>query len=220
MAEVTMNGRSSGRDDGSRGDGFSRSPVSDPRSRGLSGAVHLAHFFLRERLKPGDRAVDATCGNGHDTLLLARLVGAQGRVWAFDIQESALTATEERLAGAGCREGVVLVQGGHERLSEVVTEPVRAVVFNLGFLPGALRETVTMPETTLAALEQAVALLLPGGIITVAIYTGHPGGTEEGGAVEGWAAALAPGRFNVWCCRQGNRSGAAPYLVVVERLPA
>lgn len=186
--------------------------------RGLSGAVQLAHFFLRERLKPGDRAVDATCGNGHDTLLLARLVGAEGRVWAFDIQEEALTATEERLAEAGCRERVALVHGGHERLAEVVTEPVRAVVFNLGFLPGAPRETVTTPETTLAALEQAAELLLPGGIITVAVYTGHAGGADEGSAVEAWGAALAPGRFNVWRCRQGNRSGAAPYLMVVERL--
>lgn len=190
------------------------------RSRGLSGAVQLAHFFLRERLKPGDRAVDATCGNGHDTLLLARLVGVEGRVWAFDIQEDALTATEERLADAGCRDRVALVHGGHERLSEVVTEPVRAVVFNLGFLPGAPRETVSTPETTLAALEQAAALLLPGGIIAVAVYTGHPGGAEEGGAVEAWAGALSPGRFNVWCCRQGNRSGAAPYLLVIERVPA
>lgn len=187
--------------------------------RGLSGAVQLSHFFLRERLKPGDRAVDATCGNGYDTLLLAHLVGPEGRVWAFDIQEDALTATEERLAGAGCRERVALVQGGHERLAEVVTEPVRAVVFNLGFLPGAPRETVTTPETTIAALEQAAALLLPGGIITVAVYTGHPGGAEEGGAVEAWAAGLSPGRFNVWRCRQENRSGAAPYLIVVERGP-
>ncbi len=188
--------------------------------RGLSGAVQLSHFFLRERLKPGDRAVDATCGNGHDTLVLAQLVGTQGRVWAFDVQEKALVGTEERLAEAGCRERVALVHGGHERLAEVVTEPVRAVVFNLGFLPGAPRETVTTPETTLSALEQAAALLIPGGIITVAVYTGHPGGTEEGSTVESWAAALPPGRFNVWRCRQGNRSEAAPYLLVIERIPA
>lgn len=190
------------------------------KSRGLSGAVQLSHFFLRERLSPGDRAVDATCGNGHDTLLLAQLVGPEGRVWAFDIQETALTATEERLAGAGCLDRVALVNGGHERLAEVISEPVKAVVFNLGFLPGAPRETVTSSETTLAALEQAAELLLPGGIITLAVYTGHPGGAVEGRAVEAWAAALSPARFNVWRCRQGNRSEVAPYLVVVERIPS
>ncbi|CAG0992598.1 cobalt-precorrin-6B (C15)-methyltransferase [Geobacteraceae bacterium] len=188
--------------------------------RGLSGAVQLSHFFLQERLKPGDRVVDATCGNGYDTLLLAQLVGPEGRVWAFDVQEKALAATEERLAEAGFGTRVALVHGGHERLAEVVTEQVRAVVFNLGFLPGAPRETVTTPETTIAALEQAAALLLPGGIITVAVYRGHPGGAAEGDAVDFWAAALSPGRFNVWRCRQGNRSEAAPYLIVVERFPA
>ncbi len=190
------------------------------KSRGLSGAVQLSHFFLRERLCTGDRVVDATCGNGHDTLLLAQLVGQGGRVWAFDVQENALVATEERLAGAGCLDRVVLVHSGHERLAEVVSEPVKAVVFNLGFLPGAPRETVTSSETTLAALEQAAELLLPGGIITLAVYTGHPGGAVEGRAVESWAAALSPARFNVWRCRQGNRSEVAPYLVVVERIPS
>lgn len=197
-----------------------RFPLPDPRRRGLSGAVPFSHFILRERLRPGDRAVDATCGNGYDTLFLARLVGTAGKVWAFDVQENALSVTDERLAAAGCRERALLVLGGHERLAEVVTEPVRAVVFNLGYLPGAEKETITSPDTTRAALEQAAGLLLPGGVVTVAVYSGHPGGAEEGLAVEEWAAALPPGRFNVWRCRQLNRPETAPYLVVVERSPA
>ena len=190
------------------------------RSRGLSGAVPLAHFFLRERVRPGDRVVDATCGNGHDTAFLAELVGAAGTVWAFDIQESALAATKARLAAAGYAGRAEFVLAGHERLAEIVTGPVGGVVFNLGFLPGAGKETVTSPATTRAALEQAAALLLPGGVVTVAVYTGNAGGLEEGRGVEEWAAGLSPAAFNVWRCRQMNRSDAAPYLVVVERVPA
>lgn len=190
------------------------------RNKGLAGAVPLSHLFLRERVRPGDRAVDATCGNGHDTLLLARLVGATGKVWAFDVQESALAATQERLAESGYAGRAELVLAGHERMASVVSEPVRAVVFNLGYLPGGEKGTVTSPETTRAALEQASSLILPGGIVTVAVYTGHPGGPEEAEAVEAWAAALPPVRFNVWRCRQLNRPGTAPYLVAVERLPA
>lgn len=186
-------------------------------ARGLSGAVPLAHFFLRERVKPGDRVVDATCGNGHDTLFLAELVGPEGRVWAFDIQGAALAATAERLEAAECGERVELVNGGHERLAELVPGPVAAVVFNLGFLPGGGSDTITTPETTGAALNQAAELLLPGGIVTVAVYTGHHGGPEEEAVVAAWAASLPPARFNVWRCRQGNRSSAAPYLVVAER---
>lgn len=189
------------------------------RYRGLAGAVPLAHFFLRERLRNGDRAVDATCGNGHDTLLLARLVGPTGKVWAFDVQSAALAVAAERLTAAGCRDWVELLAVGHERLAELVAEPLQAVVFNLGYLPGGDRQTVTSPASTVAALEQAFSLLAPGGLILIAVYTGHPGGEAERQAVELWAAGLSPACCNVWRSCQLNRSAAAPYLILVESLP-
>ncbi len=183
----------------------------------LRGAVPLAHYFLCERLRPGDRAVDATCGNGNDTLLLARLVGAEGRVWAFDIQPEALEVTSRLLHEHGCHSQVQLTAMGHESLAEVVNEPLRAVVFNLGFLPKGDKGCITLPETTVTALGQAADLLQPGGLLLAALYPGHAGGDDESLAVEQWAAALAPNLFNVWQHRQMNRSGAAPYLVMVER---
>jgi SAM-dependent methyltransferase len=185
---------------------------------GLRGAVALSHCFLRERLREGDAVVDATCGNGHDTLLLAQLVGPAGRVWAFDVQADALAATRALLHEAGCLGQGELVAAGHERLGEFVAGPVKAVVFNLGYLPGGDKSCVTRPEQTVAALRQAVELLLPGGIVTIAVYTGHPGGAEEGAAVDEWAALLPPEQFNVWRCRQSNRPATAPYLVLVEKV--
>lgn len=193
--------------------------MTDGRYKGLAGAVPLAHFFLRERLREGDRVVDATCGNGHDTLLLARLVGPTGRVWAFDVQPAALAAAADRLAAAGCRERVDLLAAGHERLAELVAGPLQAVVFNLGYLPGGDRQTVTRPESTVAALVQALPLLAPGGMILLAVYTGHPGGEAERQGVEQWAAGLPPARCNVWRSSQLNRSAAAPSLILVETLP-
>lgn len=187
------------------------------QDEGLRGAVALSHHFLRGRVRPGDCAVDATCGNGRDTLLLAQLVGPDGRVWAFDVQEHAMAATRLRLEEAGCLAQTELVLAGHERLAALVREPLRAVVFNLGYLPGGDRQVVTEPDKSVAALQQAAQLLAAGGIITVCVYTGHPGGTEEGAAVAGWGAALDPMRFNVWQSRQLNRPGTAPYLMVVER---
>lgn len=184
---------------------------------GLRGAVPLCHLFLRERVRAGDRVVDATCGNGNDTLLLAKLVGSTGKVWAFDTQEAAIGATQTALAEAGCREWVEVVHGGHERLAEQVTGPVAAVVFNLGYLPGGDKGFVTRPESTRQALEQAASLLMPGGVVLVVVYTGHPGGDEEWDTVRSWAAGLAPREFNVWQARQMNRSEAAPFLVLVEK---
>ncbi len=185
---------------------------------GLGGSVGLSHLLLRRAVRPGDAVVDATCGRGHDTLFLARLVGGKGTVWAFDIQEDALAAARELLDGEGCLTQVRLVNAGHERLTEYVREPVRGVVFNLGFLPGAGRDVITRPHTTLAALDQAAHTLLPGGIIAISLYTGHAGGVEEAEAVEHWAAQLPIRSFNAWLSRQLNRSAAAPYLVLVEKL--
>ncbi|MBJ6800513.1 tRNA (mnm(5)s(2)U34)-methyltransferase [Geomonas propionica] len=184
----------------------------------LRGAVPLSHYFLRERVQPGDVVVDATCGNGLDTALLAELVGQEGTVWAFDVQPRAIAATRELLQQEGRLAQVRLVEAGHERLAEFVTPGVRAAAFNLGYLPGGDTTFITDPANTISALGQAAELLAPAGIITIALYTGHAGGPEEAAAVEGWAAALHPGRFNVWRHRQLNRPETAPYLVLVERI--
>jgi ubiquinone/menaquinone biosynthesis C-methylase UbiE len=190
------------------------------KTENLRGAVALSHFFLEERVKPGDRVADATCGNGHDTLFLARLVGPGGKVWAFDLQEQAQANTRLLLDQAGCLAQTELVAAGHERLAEFVGEPLKAVIFNLGYLPGGDKNFVTRPEQTLAALDRAAHCLLPGGIITVCVYTGHPGGAAEGEAVEQWAAGLAPAEFNAWVSRQLNRPASAPFVVIIDKVLA
>ncbi|GFO68330.1 rRNA methyltransferase [Geomonas limicola] len=188
------------------------------RPESLRGAVPLAHFYLRERVREGDRVLDATCGNGQDTLFLAELVGEGGEVWALDVQPRAIAATAELLERHGLSGRVRLVETGHERLGELVCGELAAAVFNLGYLPGGDAALVTVAEKSVAALEQAAGLLKPGGILTVALYTGHEGGPEEAGAVESWAAGLSPREFNVWTCRQLNRPPVAPYLVFVEKV--
>ena len=188
------------------------------KNESLRGAVPLAHFFLRQRVRPGDLVLDATCGKGMDTLLLSELVGESGRVWGFDIQPGAIAATGALLEREGRRSQVELIQAGHERLSEFVPAGLRAAVFNLGYLPGGETSLVTVPENTVSALGQAAQLLQLGGIITISLYTGHEGGPEEALAVENWGAALEPRDFNVWCSRQLNRPAIAPYLVLVERI--
>ncbi len=188
------------------------------RTEGLGGAVGFSHLFLRQMVRPGDRVIDATCGRGRDTLFLAELVGPTGEVWAFDVQEEALAETEERLRAAGCSPWVNLVHAGHECLSEYVTEPVRAAVYNLGYLPGNRTGVVTQPKTTLAALDQTRQLLLPGGIIVLAAYTGHPGGEEEAECIELWTRSLPTRAFNVWKSCQLNRSDSAPYVIIVGKM--
>jgi len=187
--------------------------------RGLSGAVPMTHYFLRERVREGDLVVDATCGNGLDTVLLAELAGETGRVLAFDLQESAIERTRGKLRDAGFDRRVELILSGHERLSEFLPEPARAFVFNLGYLPSGDRRITTVSGSTLSALGQALKLLQPSGLILISVYTGHDGGGEEWAAVKGWCEALPPSEFNVWQARQLNRGPTAPFLILIEKMP-
>ncbi|RMG35512.1 MAG: methyltransferase domain-containing protein [Gammaproteobacteria bacterium] len=152
--------------------------------------TRLAHERLSEVLGEGDWAIDATAGNGHDTLFLARAVGPSGRLAAFDIQEEAIANTHQRLAQEGLPARVVLHQAGHERMAEQLGPGWRgraaAVTFNLGYLPGGDHAKTTLPMTTLAALDQALALLRAGGLLSVIAYRGHPGGKAEADAVTAW----------------------------------
>jgi SAM-dependent methyltransferase len=185
----------------------------------LRGPVPLSHLLLQRFVHPGDRVVDATCGNGHDTLLLAELVGPRGRVWAFDIQQEALDATAARLVEAGGFDTVGLLHCGHEHMAERCPGPVKAVVFNLGYLPGGDRTVVTRPESTRAGLEQSLEILEPGGIVLTTLYPGHEGGEQERIVLEARLAQLPPAGFHVWRMGQINVPTTAPYVILIQKVP-
>ncbi len=179
----------------------------------LPRVTELAHDLLGRHLRKGDRAIDATVGNGHDTVFLAECVGGSGRVDGFEIQAEALAATRTRTAPFP---QVHLHHLGHEWMGQVVAEPVEAVVFNLGYLPGGDKHLVTRPETTLAALDTALALLAPTGLLSVVVYPGHPEGITETEAVEAWFRET-PSLRVVRYGPLGQKEGRPPYLLAAER---
>ena len=181
-------------------------------------ATELAHLLLSRSIRPGDCVVDATVGNGHDTLFLAQCVGASGCVIGFDVQETAIEAAARRL---GDHPQVTLICKSHEHLSVSLPDDARgrlaAVMFNLGYLPGAEKTITTRAETTLAALEQALAEIKAGGVVTLIVYPGHPGGAEEADAVRSHAENLPP-MFSASSFLRLNARSSAPGLVTIERL--
>lgn len=190
---------------------------------GFLSVLSFAHELAAARLRPGDCAIDATAGNGVDTLFLARAVGSGGRVHAFDIQDAALAATEARLAKElpEGRRRVFLHLASHDKMMERIPEEdhgkVAAVMFNLGYLPGADQTVITRPSTTLPALETALTLLRKEGVLTVAVYPGHEGGRTEADAVEEWAAGLPQGSFQTVSYRFLNQRNHPPYLIAAVK---
>lgn len=152
--------------------------------------TELAHALLGEYLRPGDTALDATAGNGHDTAYLARHVGASGHVYAMDVQETAVASARARLAAENSGARVTWITGDHARLAERLPKDLsgrlRAAVFNLGYLPGGNHALTTRPDATRTALESALPFLAAGGVLCVTCYRGHPGGEEEYRAVRDW----------------------------------
>jgi tRNA A58 N-methylase Trm61 len=168
--------------------------------------------------------VDATVGNGHDTLFLAETVGASGRVFGFDIQAEALQAARRRLEAANLEGRVTLFAESHHRMADCLPAEVhgriKAVMFNLGYLPHGDHAIITRPETTVPALDAAARLLAPGGMMSAVLYTGHPGGPEESEAVIRWAKELSPHRFQTMWVQLPNRNHAPSLLAVEKRREA
>jgi len=146
------------------------------------------HHILTNHLQEGDRAIDATAGNGYDTLFLAEQVGASGKVIAIDIQDYAIRSTREKLESAGLIDRVRLMTEDHaitmRKLILDDHENVAAITFNLGYLPGSDKSIQTRAESTEQALAASIQLLSPGGYLCVTAYRGHSGGTSEAETVE------------------------------------
>ncbi|NOZ51541.1 MAG: FAD-dependent oxidoreductase [Gammaproteobacteria bacterium] len=163
--------------------------------------VQRAHQLVECVASPGDAVIDATIGNGHDTLFLARCVGEGGVVYGFDLQQAALEHTQQRLKNAKQDQQVVLCKLGHENLDVVIPRylhgKISAVMFNLGYLPGNNKTIITRTATTLRALEQAARLLKVNGVIVVVAYSGHPGGAEELQAVKASVRQWENTRYDV-----------------------
>ena len=183
----------------------------------LKNARYLASDVMQRLIQPGDTVVDATMGNGGDTVFLAQLGGEQGRVYAIDIQPAAMKRTKERLEAEGLIERVFFSLEGHQHLAEIVGGPVRAVMFNLGWLPGGDHICTTRTETTVEAVLQACSCLLPGGLISVCVYPGHEEGMRELEAVTQFCRNLPVRTYTVLQHRFINAKAETPQLFLIQK---
>ena len=181
--------------------------------------VGLHKYFIMQHISEGDTVADFTMGNGNDTLFLSKAVGERGKVYAFDIQEDALTSTREHLIANGAPENYTLICASHDRAEEFIKDPIKAGMFNLGYLPRSGRKAVTtMRSTTMPAVEAALRLLAPDGVLIVAIYPGHEEGALEGEMLREYFSTLS--RFRI-CPSEFKilNSPTSPYFFLVEKSP-
>lgn len=191
-------------------------------SRWNSWHIDEAHILWKRLVSPGDTVIDATCGNGYDTMLLAQLAlrPDKGTLFVIDIQAEALDYTRAKLKEALTEDllsRVTFEQRSHATFPQEIPESsVRLIVYNLGYLPGSDKSVTTRVESTLQSVDHAQRLLCPGGVISITCYPGHPEGKREEEALMGYAASLDAHRWRCRFCRCLNRP-EAPSLLFIER---
>lgn len=178
-----------------------------------------AHSIIGGHLNAGDFAIDATAGNGHDTLFLARQVGVNGKVFGFDIQQQAIETAQSKLQSKQVADITRLFQLSHHKMEQCIPidfhGKVKAIMFNLGYLPGSDKSIITQTDSTLAALEQSLNLLDKSGLITIAAYPGHSGGDAETKAIRQWLEQLDSDQYSVKTIYSSDKD-IAPRLYVIQ----
>ncbi|MBU8570617.1 class I SAM-dependent methyltransferase [Bacillus subtilis] len=180
--------------------------------------------YSKELLKmaagEGDIVVDATMGNGHDTQFLAELVGENGHVYAFDIQESAVANTKERL-GDMFQARTTLFHKSHDKIAESLPSEthgkVAAAVFNLGYLPGGDKSITTNGSSTIKAIEQLLSIMKDEGLIVLVVYHGHPEGKAEKNDVLEFCRDLDQQSARVLTYGFINQQNDPPFIVAIEK---
>lgn len=179
-------------------------------------AMYMACGYM----KPGGVFVDATCGNGHDTLAMMSM--KPSKLYAFDIQQTALDNTRSLLRRSGydseLASGVIrLICDSHENMSSYVRGQADVIMFNLGYLPGERKDITTQTASTVKAVRSALQLLAKDGLICVTMYSGHPEGRREKEALLAMAQKLDAHLFHCAYISMINQSGNPPEILLITK---
>lgn len=177
---------------------------------------NITEYFIDNLLKKGDIAIDATAGNGNDTLKLCRKVGKEGKVYAFDIQDKAIEETKKLIFESGFSNAEI-IKDSHEFMDKYISQEVKAVIFNLGYLPGGDHSLQTKGETTIEAIKKALELLCDDGFIAIMIYYGKNSGTEEKLVVTDFLKKLDHKKYTVTLHDFYNRPNNPPITAVITK---
>lgn len=173
--------------------------------------LDLAHTLWKKVILPGDIVIDATCGNGNDTLVLAKIL-EQGTLYAIDIQKKALEIAKQKLE---TENHIRWIHACHSKFPQEITH-AKLIVYNLGYLPGGRKEVTTQTETTLMSIQNGLKLLVDGGCMSITCYPGHPEGAKEEENILAFASQLDPKTWS--CChhRWINRN-QSPSLLWIQK---
>lgn len=170
--------------------------------------LNQAYLYWKDLLKADDTVIDATCGNGKDSLRLTELV-PQGHVYTLDIQEAALQKARALIPHSN----ITYLLQSHVILPST---PVKLIVYNLGYLPGGNKDLTTMTATTLESLAKAAQLITIGGTLSITCYPGHEEGAREEQAIQRWVEDLDPQKWSITYHQWREKSPTLFFIVKLK----
>jgi 16S rRNA C1402 N4-methylase RsmH len=186
----------------------------------LKGILNYAHHLLEDSINVGETVIDATCGNGNDTLFLSKIVGDDGHVLAFDVQEQAIENTKQ-LIQANNFDNVSFINDSHAHLSEYLSvEMVGKIggsIFNLGYLPRSDKTIITEGQSTIAAIDTILHFLKKNGLIVIVVYHGHEGGKSEKEIVLKHVINLDQKKYSVLKYGFINQKNNPPFIIAIQK---
>ena len=185
----------------------------------LKKAQQFSHEMILSVNLEGGIFIDATAGNGHDTLFLAQHIEKGSKILAFDIQEQAILQTRQLLQNNDLAEKITCILDSHAQISNYLEENdlVRLAIFNLGYLPGSDKKIITTPSSTLEAIHILLTRLEKKGKIIIVSYYGHDGGLDEKNSVEGLISTLPQKEWSVLKYQFINQINCPPICYVIEK---
>lgn len=178
--------------------------------------TYWCHEVIRSQAKRGGLYIDATMGNGNDTLMLCEMAGDTGEVYAFDIQPQALKATKNLLEKHHVTAKCQLILDGHENMDNYLQQETADVVcFNFGYLPGGDHSIATKADTSLVAIQKGLQLLKPGGMMSLCVYSGGDTGFEEKDCILNYLKTLPAKEYTVIVNQYFNRENNPPMPIFV-----
>ena len=178
--------------------------------------TYWCHSIIKSQAESGGTYIDATMGNGHDTLFLCQMAGDKGSVWAFDIQKQALEATKALLAEHGYGKNAYLIKDGHENMDRYLAPQTADVIcFNFGYLPGGDHAIATKAQTSVTAVRKGLEILKSGGMMSLCIYSGGDTGFEEKERILEYVKGLSSREYVVIVNEYYNRGNCPPMPVFV-----
>lgn len=161
--------------------------------------VDYSHLIISQHYKSlqntNVKFIDATCGMGHDTLFMAKLLGDKGTVDAYDVQELAIVETKKLLKKNNLS-NVVYYQTSFENVSFT---DANLIIYNLGYLPNTDKKIKTTASSTIKSIDRALTYLSNHDdfIIVICVYVGHEEGIKESVEIDKLLSTLDNKKFLV-----------------------